>query len=216
MNKKEVLASFGMQDPFDGFTPDPNSKLWGWNGDSPLFGALVEKLQPKQVIEVGSWMGQSSCNLASSVKRVGLTECSVICIDTWLGSLEHWVDPELRAHMKLKNGFPTFYYDFLSNVANLGLQDVVVPMPMPSLTGAALLKKKGIKAELIYIDGSHETLDVYNDLEAYWPLLAPGGIIFGDDWGWESVSTAVKAFSAQIGSPVLMASQINWCFQKPS
>ena len=43
-------------------------------------------------------------------------------------------------------------------------------------------KSKKIFADLIYIDGSHEYEDVYQDLKNYNPLLNPNGIIWGDDW----------------------------------
>jgi len=213
MKKQELLSKLGLEDPFTGFQPKEDTKLWGWNGDRAIFPQLVSDLKPKQVIEVGSWMGLSSVNLASSLKRFGLTESSLICIDTWLGSQEHWQDPTLRPHLELENGFPTFYKRFMSNVVKTECSDVVLPLPMPSLIGASYLKANGVKADLIYIDGSHDEKDVYADLTAYWELLNPGGAIFGDDWPWDSVSNAVKAFCAGTGAPYHVH-EINWIIRK--
>jgi hypothetical protein len=66
---------------------------------------------------------------------------------------------------------------------------------------------------MIYIDGSHSFVDVFADIMAYWDLLEAGGILFGDDWPWESVSSAVKAAAAELGLPPIV-SGINWAFQK--
>jgi predicted O-methyltransferase YrrM len=70
-----------------------------------------------------------------------------------------------------------------------------------------------VKADLIYIDGSHDEKDVYDDLSVYWDLLSPGGVVFGDDWPWEQVSNAVKAFCADKGR-AYQVHDINWLIQK--
>lgn len=214
MNKTELLKILGLKDAFGGFSSLPNTKLWGWNGDRQIFPALIQQLKPSLIIEVGSWMGQSGVNMASSCKAMGLTDTTVICIDTWLGSKEHWRDPNLVQHLELENGYPTFYRRFLSNVNNAEVAGFVVPVPMPSQIGASYLKDFNLQAELIYIDGSHDEKDVYDDLTAYWDLLSPGGVVFGDDWPWDSVSNAVKAFCANAGVPYQVA-DINWIIRKP-
>ena len=215
MNKSSLLTTLGLPDAFQGFVPVEGTRLWGWNGDRPIFPALIQQLKPSLIIEVGSWMGLSAVNLAGSSKAIGLTDTSVICIDTWLGSKEHWRDPSLVGHLELQNGYPTFYKRFLSNVANVGLSDMVVPLPMPSQIGASYLKDFDLRAELIYIDGSHDEKDVYDDLTAYWDLLSPGGVVFGDDWPWDSVANAVKAFCASVGVPY-QVNDINWIIRKPA
>jgi hypothetical protein len=48
---------------------------------------------------------------------------------------------------------------------------------------------------LVYLDGSHEERDVYNDLENYVPLLDAKGVIFGDDWNtYPGVKSAVNRY----------------------
>lgn len=214
MNKQTLLSLLELPDAFQDFQPVPNTNLWGWNGDRAIFPALVEQVKPQLIIEVGSWMGQSAVNLASSVKRLGLTDTSVICIDTWLGSKEHWRDKELMKHLELVNGYPSFQRRFLTNIVQAGVADYVVPIPMPSQIGASFLKDFNLKADLIYIDGSHDRKDVFDDLTAFWPLLADGGALFGDDWPWDGVSGAVKAFCAKTGVPYQVA-DINWILRKP-
>ena len=67
------------------------------------------------------------------------------------------------------------------------------------MIGARWFAKENIKADLIYIDASHDYEDVRVDLEAYWPLLNEGGVIFGDDYNehqWPGVVEAVNEFFA--------------------
>lgn len=213
MNKKDLLTTLNLKDAFLDFESLPNTKLWGWNGDRTIFPALIQQLKPSLIIEVGSWMGQSGVNMASSCKSLGLTDTAVVCVDTWLGSKEHWRDPALVKHLELENGYPSFYRRFLSNVKNAGVDEFVVPVPMPSQIAASYLKDFQLQAELIYVDGSHDEKDVYDDLTAYWDLLSPGGVVFGDDWPWDSVANAVKAFCAEKGCPYTV-NDINWLIRK--
>jgi predicted O-methyltransferase YrrM len=212
MNKKELLEKLELSDAFEDFSAVPGTRLWGWNGDRSIFPGLVSHLRPKLIIEVGSWMGLSAANLANSCAALDL-DTAVICIDTWLGSKEHWRDPELKGHLEMEYGRPTFYKRFLSNMIQAGCADKIVPLSMPSQIGASYLKDFKLQADLIYIDGSHDEKDVYDDLLAYWDLLSPGGAIFGDDWPWDSVANAVKAFCAEVGVPY-QVNDINWIIRK--
>jgi hypothetical protein len=215
VKKAELLSKLGLPDAFYGFEPIPNTKLWGWNGDSRIFPALVQQTKPKLIIEVGSWMGQSAANMANSCVALDLKDTTVICVDTWLGSKEHWRDPELLKHMELVDGYPSFYKRFLTNMIQTGVKDLVLPVPMPSQIGASFLKDFQLQAEMVYIDGSHDEKDVFDDLSAYWDLVSPGGVAFGDDWPWTSVSNAVKAFCAEKGVPYTV-NDINWLIRKPA
>jgi hypothetical protein len=51
--------------------------------------------------------------------------------------------------------------------------------------------------EWVYIDGSHETEDVLNDILLYHSKLAPQGLYLFHDFTWPSVRAAVD--SAAIG-----------------
>jgi predicted O-methyltransferase YrrM len=212
MNKKELLELLNLPDAFENFEPIPNTILDGWNGNSPLLSVVVNEVKPSCIIEIGSWLGQSAVNFSTTVKKLNL-ECPVICVDTWLGSVEHWIDPKIRPMLELQNGYPSFYKRFLTNCKNYQVDDVVVPIPMPSLIAANFLKEYKIKADIIYVDGSHDQNDVFNDLSAYWPMLNNGGILMGDDASWDAVFNAVQAFSAEIGHPMLQQG-IFWMFRK--
>ena len=161
-----------------GRAPFEVKSIQGWNCNSPAFAEVVAEAKPRIIIEVGSWQGASAWHMAKLAPAA-----RVYCVDTWLGNLDHYTHAADPVNdLFLANGYPALYYRFLDNMAGAGFGDRIFPVPNTSLTGARMLARSGIWAELIYIDASHEYDDVYADLTAYQCLLAPGGILFGDDF----------------------------------
>jgi hypothetical protein len=165
-------------------------------GDDPIFSTMVEKTTPKVIIEVGSWKGQSSISMAAACKKLKL-DAKIICVDTWLGSEEHWTEGSRRKSMKFVFGRPTFYYDFLSNVIQTGHTETIIPLSLPSSTASKILNHFKIKAELIYIDGSHDAQTFSSDLKNYWELLAKDGVMFGHDVDWPDVKNSLETFCSE-------------------
>jgi hypothetical protein len=188
-------------DPYEDFdfTTYPNDAS-GWGSDSPAFEKLIsESVHLNLIIEVGTWKGGSAITMANALAKHS-KPATILCIDTWLGALEFWQnhqDPERYLSLKLRNGYPSVYYQFLANVCHASHQHRIVPFPQTSATAALFLRTNGIQGDLIYIDGSHEEEDVYQDLLDYWPLLRTGGTIFGDDYTWDGVRLAVNRFAGE-------------------
>ncbi len=185
-------------DPYDSFDPTAwPEDVSGWGSDSPAFGELVESLRPRRIIEIGTWKGGSALTLAGHLERLDL-DCEIICVDTWLGALEMWADlddPNRHGSLNLKHGYPSLYYTFLANVVRAGQQGRITPFPVPSITAAQWCALRGVHADLIYLDGSHEEEDVYQDLVTWWDIVRPGGVLVGDDWSWDGVRLAVQRFA---------------------
>lgn len=59
------------------------------------------------------------------------------------------------------------------------------------------MRTNGVAADFIYLDASHEEEDVYEDIQNYWEVLAPGGILLGDDWTWDGVRLAAQRFAKE-------------------
>ena len=187
-------------DPYQDFDwqshPDDAS---GWGSDSPAFGELIAGVRPRRIIEVGTWKGGSALEMAARLAEAGLS-AEIICVDTWLGALEMWTDlddPDRHGSLGLRHGYPTLYYQFLANVCRAGRQQTITPFPVPSITAAQWFALHGLRADLIYVDGSHEEEDVYQDLVAWWDVLRPAGVLFGDDWSWDGVRLAVQRFATE-------------------
>jgi len=158
-------------------------------------------VRPNLIIEVGTWKGASALEMVRCAKSIGIHP-QIVCVDTWLGALEFWgdqSDPERYQALKLRNGYPSVYFQFLANVCHAEAQDYIVPFPQTSATAALWFRQQGIQADLIYVDASHEEEDVYQDLTDYIECLRPGGILFGDDYGWDGVRLAVDRFVKEQG-----------------
>lgn len=154
--------------------------LQGWNSDHEIFYTLVAEVQPKTIIEVGTWKGRSAMHFAKATEAL-LT--NIFCVDTWLGGVDHVLSSLPQDNRALDMfGSPRLYHQFLRNFSGTPHAERIFPIQNTSLNGARILKRYGVSAELIYIDGSHEYEDVYADLCAYELLLAPKGRMFGDDF----------------------------------
>lgn len=165
-----------------------------WHSNASIFRTLIKEVSPSVIIEVGSWYGASAIHMAKIVREEQI-DCHIYCVDTWLGSFEHWTMTQLRKCLMLKNGYPQFFYQFLFNVKASGVSDLIIPVPNTSSIAAALFKVRRIRPQLVYLDGSHEERDVYSDLENYMPLLDGRGVIFGDDWNtYPGVQSAVGRY----------------------
>ncbi len=200
ISRDELLAMLHRVDPYEGFDFEAIPEdAHGWGSDSPAFRELIVSEKPSLIIEVGTWKGGSAMHMAQIMEELGISG-TVLCVDTWLGALEFWTDlddADRYKSLRLKHGYPSVYYQFLANVCRRGLQRRIVPFPQTSAIGALWLRHSGLTAGLIYIDGSHEEDDVYADLCDYWEVLAADGVLFGDDYSWDSVRLAVDRFARE-------------------
>lgn len=204
MSARDLLYTTDIYAGFDQ-SQFPEDQVHGWGGHPGFFLQMLLASQNalKQsplVIEVGSWKGKSAIAMAKSLDRFASPDVEVLCIDTWLGATEFWEkkdDKKRYLALDLKNGYPQVYYHFLANVVRERAMHRIVPFPQTSTNAARFLMRHGVKAGAIYIDGSHEYVDVGDDLNNFYPLLAEGGVIFGDDYCpyWKGVIDAVNEFA---------------------
>lgn len=201
VSNQSLMEAIHGCDIYQGFDfhnhPDDPS---GWGGDSPAFAEILKESKPELIIEVGTWKGASALNMAGILDNLELPDTRILCIDTWLGALEFradLADSKRFQALECHHGYPSVYYRFLANVCHAGQQNRIIPFPFPSTTAALWLLRTDVRADLIYIDGSHEEEDVYQDLIDYAALLTPGGTLFGDDWAWTGVRNAVTRFAQE-------------------
>lgn len=192
---KQIRSLIHAKDPFSGFHHSHNfndkSRVAGWNYDREYFPKIMEEVRPKTILEVGSWLGGSAIRMATIAQNyVAPEDLEVVCIDTWLGASEFWSKQEDSSRdLKLVNGYPSVYYDFLSNVFNAQLQNIITPFPISSSAGLKFLIRNGVRFDLAYIDGSHDYEDVVNDIKLA-RQVAP--VLFGDDfYSFQDVGRAV-------------------------
>jgi hypothetical protein len=178
---KEIRKKiYGDYDPYEGLEviePD----LQGWASTSPVFEEVISTIRPKTIIEVGTWKGGSAVHMASTCLKY-YDDFEILCIDTFLGSEEHWTDQKGLLFKNIKNGRPTIYEQFLSNVVHREYQNYITPLPVDSINGHEILTKLNIMADMIYIDAGHDYMSVRIDLGSYADHLRMGGYLIGDDW----------------------------------
>lgn len=180
--------------------------MQGWNHDHPIFGRLVRELDPTNVVEVGTWKGMSAIRLYKAMQSIKLPvagkDWTLWCCDTWLGGIEHMEGEAYGGLFKTKYGYPQLHRQFVSNMQHAGCLEHLRTVPNTSVNCARWLRRRKVTAELIYIDGSHESPDVLNDLTEFWPVLAPRGVMFGDDHSYGPVNGDVRTFADRMGLKV--------------
>lgn len=213
----EIMRRIHGADIYAGFVPKFAVDQQGWNSQHPAFDEIIKLRRPSILVDVGVWKGGSTIYLAELLKRNAIGG-TVIAVDTFLGSVEHWDRTSGFAGLiPHQFGMPQLYEQFLSNVVRLGAHDRVVPLPQTSTSGSLLLHRIDVQAGLVHIDASHEYEDVLRDARTYWDILAPGGFLVGDDYNqdWPGVIKAADEFAAEKGVQ-LVRSMPKWIVRKPS
>jgi len=191
----DIIDKIFVENPYNNFDASCYPlDLQTWTNNDKIFKETILELKPSIIIEVGSWKGATAIIWAKIIKQYKLNT-KIVCIDTFLGSSSHW--SRLRTEFKdlrLKNGYPTLYYQFLANVIHAGCQDVIVPLPNTSMAGYLILENLGVSSEMIFIDAAHDFDSCYIDIKYYLNLLALNGRMFGHDYNLQSVKMAVDKF----------------------
>jgi len=214
----QVIANqLPFDNPYNGFDYLKYQPDLGGGIAHPAFEQIIDLIKPKTIIEVGSWKGLSAVHIASLLKKKEI-DGVLLCIDTWLGTVNNLLrsdDPVWGLGKYYYHGYPTLHQQFLANVMYNNLQDYILPIPTTSAIGARWLTAKGIQADMIYIDGSHEEEEVYQDITNYWKILRPNGIMIGDDWhiNCAGVICAVNAFCKENTITYQVAGS-SWIMQK--
>lgn len=172
-----------LPEPYDSIVDLPFDDH-GWFFNARQLETILSIRKPKTVIEIGSWLGSSTRFIASHLPKNGI----LYAVDTWRGSQNeavHMQDPRL----------PHLYQLFLSNIKHANLTDKIVPIRMESKEAANALN---VRADLIYIDGSHDVLSVMEDILSWYPHLNEKGLMCGDDWGAKMVRMAVLHCASQL------------------
>lgn len=155
-----------------------------------LFADICELVKPSTILEIGSWMGASAIAWANHA-RIHREDVKVYCVDTWLGSAEHFLDSyggEWSRRSLLQDDYGPAYFDtFLTNVHSSGNKDRIIPFRADSSSALPFFIQQDLKFDVIYIDGAHDIHAVKRDLVLSLDLLTPNGVICGDDFAWSSV-----------------------------
>lgn len=154
-------------------TPLPfDDQGWLEESNKEILQGFFKRFSIKTVIELGSWKGRSALFFASLLPEDG----KVYCVDTWQGYTATYKDKSFENYTEDK---PLLFQQFLSNVVTKKQTDKIIPVRMTTKQAAVHLD---IKADLIYIDASHDEKSVMEDIMNYAPKLSENGVLCGDDY----------------------------------
>jgi len=155
----------------------------GYMTDIELRWLAREAKKHRVVIEVGSWRGRSTRALGDNTLGV------VYAVDHFNGSEgeQGW-----HSDARLNDGDFAFI-DFCNNNFDLIQSGRIIPLRGTSMNMAQLLKKHGVKADMIFIDADHSYEAVKRDVETWQELLTDDGLLCGHDArAWAGVDRAIS------------------------
>ena len=171
--------------------------------------SVLDIVKPRFWLELGSMLGGSAIRVADVVKSQS-APTEIVCVDPFTGDVNMWAweQPKRKANewqfLRLERGRPTIYDRFLANVASAGHSGIILPIAATSIVGIKLLRRLASEHRLsafpsvIYLDSAHEPDETFLELQNCWGLLEPGGVLMGDDWGWDSVRNDVLRFAQTV------------------
>lgn len=170
-----------------------------WFGeDSQAVLARLVKIAaavPGIVLEIGAWEGRSTVAMANAAHPRTIHTC-----DTWQGS-GHEISEQLAGERDV-------FAQWSANVAEYTQRNVIAHRMgwrewVPTITEPVALA---------FIDAEHSYLEVYDNIQSLLPLMAPGGIICGDDNHHVPVQDAVTDI---LGERVFIDATL-WVWQMPA
>ena len=217
-----VAALWGERgSPFDGF---PHAlyatDTQGWNSTHPYLAQTIREARPRTIVEVGVWKGRSTLTMARTVREMEL-DAAIVCVDSWVGSFEHWLRPDIFTDLKHQHGWPHLFYTFMANCVAEGVEDIVVPLPAVSRAASRILEARGVRPDLVHIDAGHDYDSVRSDLTHWWARLEPGGWLIADDYDphngvWPDVRRAVDDFLGETRHDGFESADLKCRFRKPA
>jgi predicted O-methyltransferase YrrM len=148
-----------------------------------------------RVLEVGSYMGKSTCYLAAGLRLRGSGR--VTAVDHFLGSPEHQPGQGNEEPVLVREG--TLLHAFSRTLAANGLADLVDVVDSPSLEAAAAWE--GGPLRLAFIDGDHSYAATRDDFRAWTRHLDRDGVVAFHDVGpsWPGVTRFFQEVTAPGG-----------------
>lgn len=144
---------------------------------------LIERAtEAKRIVEVGAFAGKTTRKMARVSPGV------IFAVDHWRGVPHDKRQAEIYRNMpRTEAKFHTFCEEEIRG-GKIGV------LKMDSLSAAAfLLAAFGPGSfDLVFIDADHGYWACRKDIQAWRPLVEPGGILCGHDRQWEGVANALQ------------------------
>ena len=150
--------------------------IHGWFDFSFLYDEVVASAKNGDtIIEVGTWLGKSTCYLAQKIKERGINVHFYACDIFTRPSPETptWSDGQITLTDL------SFYTMFLENIKKQGVEDIVTPIVESSLEFVKRFGKHSV--DFLFLDNDHANEHVIQELVLWYPRVKPGSIMAGHD-----------------------------------
>ena len=145
-----------------------------------LFQLACDAPAGAQVVEVGSWMGASTCFLAAGLKGEG---AKVHAVDNFQGLSTCGEDAAWYNRHFRRLGANSTLEIFRANFAGLGLSARAEPVVNDSIAAARAMAALHGTIDLIFIDGDHSYEACKADIAVWAPFARRGGVMAFHDFG---------------------------------
>ncbi|MFH2203223.1 MAG: class I SAM-dependent methyltransferase [Elusimicrobiota bacterium] len=166
----KYVSSVGKDDANSWIRRSAEIDGWIYDGEHEFLWELAQRPGAGHILEIGSWLGKSTCILAGACAR-SAPETKVFCIDTFDMRGTELQD---RIHRSVRGGAPGTFYEFIENAKKHGFYDRIVVVASPSEAALPALTER---FRMVFIDGMHDYDQVRKEAELCLPLLNRGGIL---------------------------------------
>ncbi|MBI3985596.1 MAG: class I SAM-dependent methyltransferase [Lentisphaerae bacterium] len=161
LSKLKIISEFfdltNRFHPLEGFLfPVEGYTLWFFASEGPGQG---------EIVEIGSYLGKSTCWIADGSKKAGREK--VTAVDHFQGAPGL---PESEAMQRDGSLLP----QFLLNIKNAGLDDYIQPIPKSS---EEAVKDWTKPIRMLFIDGNHSYEHCAQDFTLWSPFVVQSGIV---------------------------------------
>ncbi len=194
--RRFFTAVHGTINPYDAVNTAqiPEDKK-GWGSEDPALKDVINIVRPKLILEIGTWKGASALFMAACAKESGMKDIEIVCADPHVGSAGLWLHNKPAMHSTDKGECGT-YDIFLANVIRANMTDLITPFRSTATIASSIMEELGIKPDLVYIDGSHDEIDVRNDLSHTQKISHQDTVIICDDYQHPRLHGVTKAVSS--------------------
>ncbi len=189
-------------------------EVQGWfdPGDAVVLGKLLSRVPiGGLMVNVGTFGGR---NLAACADTIRERRLKVLAVDPWASTAQYFQTPEEWDQT----------YDYFKDVLKeFRIAENVTPFQMTSIDAAQVVNAKltlqstcGFTAALdfVFIDAEHTETALRSDILAWKPLIRPGGVIAGHDYGhplYPGVKAAVDELLPNAQCLGDVDSSVWWC-----
>jgi hypothetical protein len=160
--------------------------------------ALAERVnaETRLIVECGTWLGVSARLFMQRAPNAEL-----ICIDTWMGSPEHWNDKRADGTPgDWASRLPTLYKTCQRNL--WPWHDRITMVRQDSLVGLGQVYEAGLHPDLIYLDSKHTAGRVSAELSLCLELFPDARVVM-DDYNNAAVMSAAYDHAVFTGRPMI-------------